>query len=383
MIGQWEICHPSKRFSIRQNAGAYGVAAPTTANSGSAPVQCAHLSLAEKERALCIPLITQGEISGILVLLWNPDTATVCGGRSDHIPARIRRVGTAVAEQMALTLANLHLRAPHCASRPCAIRSIRACLTAAIWKKPWRRRELQHAIRRDRPVSLLMLDLDHFKKCNDQFGHDVGDLVLHSVGQFLLANTRAEDIVCRYGGEEFIVVMLEATVDDAQLRAQQVREGIKQLEVTYQGRRLEPTTVSIGLACSTQGPSNACMLIKAATPPCIAPSAKGGIGSWSQNNSCRSGRTRAPGNLQEVGTKAIRPEHDGRTLTGERSTLPRILHAQHHQPARSQHGADHQQASSKVPCHGSEPPDNVRTKKAAQVSDGIDQGDTHSHGGAA
>jgi diguanylate cyclase (GGDEF)-like protein len=116
-------------------------------------------------------------------------------------------VGTAVAEQTALTLANLRLRS---ARREQAIRDPLTSLFNRRYLEETLERELQHAIRRNRPLSLMMLDLDHFKRFNDEFGHDVGDLVLRSIGEFLRAHTRAEDIVCRYGGEEFLIVMLEA-----------------------------------------------------------------------------------------------------------------------------------------------------------------------------
>jgi diguanylate cyclase (GGDEF)-like protein len=261
LISEWgcnppveKVFDPAECWSVRRGRTHSG-------NRGATPVNCAHLALGEKETSLCIPLITHGEISGILVLLRYSGAAPVSDDRWSSTLARTRRVGTALAEQMALTLANLHLRT---ALREQAIRDPLTGLFNRRYLEETLERELQHAIRRNRPVSVLMLDLDHFKRCNDKFGHDAGDLVLRSVGEFLRCQTRAEDIACRYGGEEFVVVMPEATAEDALVRAQQIREGIKQLPVKHEARFLDPTTISVGLACTSQGLSDTGILMKAA-----------------------------------------------------------------------------------------------------------------------
>jgi diguanylate cyclase (GGDEF)-like protein len=90
----------------------------------------------------------------------------------------------------------------------------------------------------------MMVDLDHFKRCNDEFGHEAGDAVLR-VGEFLPNRTRTEDIACRHGGEEFVVIRPEASQGNSYQRAQQIREGIKRLESNQLS--LDPITVSIGL----------------------------------------------------------------------------------------------------------------------------------------
>jgi diguanylate cyclase (GGDEF)-like protein len=109
----------------------------------------------------------------------------------------------------------------------------------------------------------MMLDLDHFKRCNDQRGHETGDSVLRAVAEFLRNRTRTEDIACRYGGEEFVVIMPEASQENAYHRAQQIREGIKRLEIKHRPP-LDPITVSIGLACSSPTLSDSTLLLEAA-----------------------------------------------------------------------------------------------------------------------
>jgi len=225
------------------------------------PHPCSHLEASEYPTALCIPLTTQGEIFGILVLLRNQCTPHLGGDLPPNALAKTRRMGAAVAEQMALTLANLRLRT---ALRDQAIRDPLTGLFNRRYLQETLDRELQRAVRKDRPVSVMMLDLDHFKRCNDEFGHEAGDAVLRAVGEFLRNRTRTEDIACRYGGEEFLVIMPEASQENAFQRAQQIREGIKRLEIQHQSRTLNSITVSIGLACSSPSLCDTGMLLKAA-----------------------------------------------------------------------------------------------------------------------
>jgi diguanylate cyclase (GGDEF)-like protein len=94
-----------------------------------------------------------------------------------------------------------------------------------------------------------MLDLDHFKHFNDTYGHEAGDLMLREVGTFLQANVRQEDIVCRYGGEEFLIVLQGASLEAADHRAERLLDLSKNLHIQYHGETLGPVTFSMGVAC--------------------------------------------------------------------------------------------------------------------------------------
>jgi diguanylate cyclase (GGDEF)-like protein len=109
-------------------------------------------------------------------------------------------------------------------------------------------RELARAARAKGPVSIIMLDIDHFKHFNDTFGHEAGDLVLREIGACLRAQIRAEDIACRYGGEEFTLIMPAASVDIARQRAEHMREQVKGLTVQHHGQALGQITASLGVA---------------------------------------------------------------------------------------------------------------------------------------
>ena len=93
-----------------------------------------------------------------------------------------------------------------------------------------------------------MLDIDHFKALNDQFGHQAGDRLLREVGMFLGRSLRDEDIACRYGGEEFILILPDASLANTEQRARQISEEIRRLTVPHGGASVGSITISCGIA---------------------------------------------------------------------------------------------------------------------------------------
>jgi diguanylate cyclase (GGDEF)-like protein len=93
-----------------------------------------------------------------------------------------------------------------------------------------------------------MLDLDQFKRFNDAFGHDAGDAILREWGGFLQVRVRYEDIVCRLGGEEFAIVLPDATLESAHTVAQKICEEARGLTINHRGNQVGPITVSIGVS---------------------------------------------------------------------------------------------------------------------------------------
>lgn len=108
-------------------------------------------------------------------------------------------------------------------------------------------RELSRATREGNPVTLAILDIDHFKQVNDKYGHQAGDEVLRVVGQMLRDHTRASDIPCRMGGEEFVVMLPNMGLDDAQVRTEKLRSLFAAMEIQF-GQLMIKATLSIGLA---------------------------------------------------------------------------------------------------------------------------------------
>ncbi len=125
-------------------------------------------------------------------------------------------------------------------------------------------RELRRAMREQQPLGLVLLDIDYFKRCNDTYGHDAGDALLRAVAGFILNHTRSADLACRYGGEEFVLLLPGASVQDTWQRAEDIRSGIQQLAVPYQGRILDAITVSLGIAVFPHHGVTADLLIKTA-----------------------------------------------------------------------------------------------------------------------
>jgi len=112
----------------------------------------------------------------------------------------------------------------------------------------WFGLELRRAQRHGRPVAAIMLDIDHFKRFNDTLGHEAGDLVLRELAGVLGRFARESDVACRYGGEEFLVLLPECPFDAALRKAEQLRKEVAKLELEHNNRALGSVTVSIGVA---------------------------------------------------------------------------------------------------------------------------------------
>src|SRR5260221_14300315 len=108
-------------------------------------------------------------------------------------------------------------------------------------------REESRARRSGLPFGLMMIDIDNFKRFNDTLGHAAGDAVLRAIGKYMLSAARGEDIVSRYGGEEFVLVMAPASQGTVWERAEKLRREVQDLEIEYEGRRVGPITISVGI----------------------------------------------------------------------------------------------------------------------------------------
>ena len=126
------------------------------------------------------------------------------------------------------------------------------------------RRELARAARVKQSVSILSIDIDHFKKFNDNHGHDAGDTVLRAFGGCLEKHFREEDVPCRFGGEEFVVLLPGATADDAARRADSLRVEVEALTLRYLDGTLPRITISVGVAEFPRSGDNPETVLKAA-----------------------------------------------------------------------------------------------------------------------
>jgi diguanylate cyclase (GGDEF)-like protein/PAS domain S-box-containing protein len=226
----------------------------------ASPLRCVHVHGLPPDGYLCVPLAAQGETMGVLYLECPPATAAALTPREDPM-AILERQATVVGERLSLTLAHLRLR------EALQRQSVRDSLTGLFNRRFMEEsleREMGRAIRGNQPVTLVMLDIDHFKQFNDTFGHQAGDTLLRGLGDFLKQRTRGQDVACRYGGEEFAFILAGATLSAAQKRVELLREELKQLHVQHAGQLLGSITLSFGIAEFPTHASDSEGLLKAA-----------------------------------------------------------------------------------------------------------------------
>ncbi len=202
--------------------------------------------------SLCVPMMAQGEAIGVLYL---------SSQELGRLTEPKQQLATTVAEHIALALANLKLRST------LQNQSIRDPLTGLFNRRYMEEsleREMHRCDRKQQPLSIIMIDVDHFKRFNDTFGHDAGDTVLRELGLFLQKHIRKSDIACRYGGEELTLILPESSLEVVQQRAEQIREGAKHLNVYHERQPLGAIALSLGVACFPEHGSTGEAVLRAA-----------------------------------------------------------------------------------------------------------------------
>jgi diguanylate cyclase (GGDEF)-like protein len=214
-------------------------------NEGGLELLCPHLTAQPPLAALCIPMIAHGETMGILHLqsgLAGPDQPNQEQAVINEVQLQLAK---AMADTIALALANLKLRV---SLHDQSIRDPLTDLFNRRYLEETLEREIHRAARLQRSVAVIMLDIDHFKRFNDTFSHEAGDTLLRELGVFLKQQIRGGDFACRYGGEEFILILPEISLEDLRQSAERLRKKVKELHIPYAGGALEAITLSLGIA---------------------------------------------------------------------------------------------------------------------------------------
>jgi diguanylate cyclase (GGDEF)-like protein/PAS domain S-box-containing protein len=209
---------------------------------------CHHFVHQPQAGYLCVPLIVKSGTIGLLCL-------TGAAGRIVGSSTR-QQLAVAVCETIKLSLYNLKLREE---LREQATHDPLTGLCNRHYLEENLARELHRARRGNSPLCVVMLDLDHFKPFNDTFGHDVGDALLRQLAQVMREKLRKSDISCRYGGDEFVLVLPDSSVADTQQRMEQICVVMKEKQI-----RLDTITVSAGIAAASEKCSTAAELLQAA-----------------------------------------------------------------------------------------------------------------------
>ena len=227
---------------------------PRRRKTGLSEIECAHFLDLPSKDYLCVPLAAHGRTLGVLSVSCDEANASA---QLDMHTAILERI----SEMSSMWLAGLTLL-QHLENE-----SIRDGLTNLFNRRFMEislDRELRLASRKMSALSLLMLDIDHFKLFNDTFGHEAGDEVLRGVGEILSEMVRSEDIACRYGGEEFLVILPATEAETALLRAEDIRRRVGSMGLASQGKTLKDVTVSIGVSTFPQAGKTVADLVGAA-----------------------------------------------------------------------------------------------------------------------
>ena len=258
-VALWNNCSTTE--SVFHPDNCWGLRRGKPYGGEDSPLPCAHVDSSCGMHYLCVPLVAQGETLGLLYLENNPDLLSLSTNDSEFEQATLKRRVSLVGERIALALANLKLRD---LLRNQSIRDPLTGLFNRRYLEESLNRELHRANRASRNVSLVMLDLDHFKHFNDTFGHQVGDILLKEVAGVIKSRIRGGDLACRYGGEEFSLIIAEVGAEGTGKCVESIRDSVKHLALQNRGQTLGTVTISAGIATYPIHGDNAEKLIRAA-----------------------------------------------------------------------------------------------------------------------
>jgi diguanylate cyclase (GGDEF)-like protein len=206
---------------------------------------CPHLSRSPGYSYLCEPIIAQGRILGVMHLRIGRREQVESDEAFKLMIESKQIILVRIVEHYSLSLVNLRL---HETLKRQSIQDPLTNLYNRRYMEESLEREFSRCRRHDFPLTIIMIDIDHFKTFNDTYGHTAGDIVLQKLGEFLKKNIREEDIACRYGGEEFVLILPQTSPEPVRQRAEQMRSKVKEdLRIRYQGHILG-ITISMGIA---------------------------------------------------------------------------------------------------------------------------------------
>jgi diguanylate cyclase (GGDEF)-like protein len=225
--------------------------------AGTAAPHCTHAA-DDVKALLCIPLIVQGRATGLLVLAASR-TANLSA--TPPSSAASEALAVSVCEHLGLALTNMRLRG---SLRDQSIKDALTGLFNRRYLEETLEREISRSVRSGGTIGLMMLDIDYFKEFNDTYGHSGGDTLMRELGELLQTTIRVEDVACRYGGDEFVVMLPESSLEVTVLRADEIRRGVTKLNVMQGSSVLSSVTLTIGVAAYPNHGTEMAELVRAA-----------------------------------------------------------------------------------------------------------------------
>lgn len=239
LCAMWGLGHPPpSQFAVEACWALRRGQTHAIADAADAEVRCTHLGEHPPAGYWCEPLIAQGTVLGLLYMVTRPQADTPFAAPDETVLA-------AVVENLSLAIANQHLRDR---LRNDSIVDMLTGLFNRRYLEETLPLELARAARQTGSVGVLMIDIDHFKRYNSRHGHDGGDALLRGMGSLISSHIRKGDIACRYGGEEFTLILPGADIDGAALRANAIRVAAQGLAISHRGTPLGTVTLSAGIA---------------------------------------------------------------------------------------------------------------------------------------
>jgi diguanylate cyclase (GGDEF)-like protein/PAS domain S-box-containing protein len=199
---------------------------------------CPHLAHTVPAPYVCLPLMAKGDILGLLHL------KNVHPGNNSEI-SDLGQMAVTLSEYLSLSIANVKLS--ETLSRQ-SIQDQQSGLYNRRFMEESLHREIMRAARKKTSIGIIMGDIDHFKKFNDDYGHAAGDKIITHIGKIINDRFRGSDVACRYGGEEFLIILPETSLEDTFKRAEALREEIKKMEMVFPGQVAGTITMSLGVA---------------------------------------------------------------------------------------------------------------------------------------
>ncbi|WP_192890784.1 diguanylate cyclase [Vibrio bathopelagicus] len=214
---------------------------------------CGHMHEMDNNQTLCIPLTAHGNTIGIMHLYF--------GVGDIKIDPITEQLAFSVSEHLGLALANLSLQ------EKLRSQALSDPLTGLFNRRFFEQKLEEHSMNSatsEQPLSLLMLDLDHFKRFNDNFGHDAGDFVLKEISALLKQSVSEDEIACRLGGEELAILLPHYSMGQATEFGQTLCDAVRSMHLEHKGLSLGQLGVSIGVATYPKPASDTESLVKMA-----------------------------------------------------------------------------------------------------------------------